>query len=86
LDLGRRHVPLVYSYCQAGGRDAVLPERMTMLLQQLELFCFCCHEGSRDPVALTENQGQDGNHLRQPCRKVGTLDGREDDAAEEECV
>jgi hypothetical protein len=60
-----------------------------MLLQQLELFCFCCHEGGRDTMASSENQGQDGTHLRQPCGKVGrkeTLDGKEDDAAEEECV
>jgi hypothetical protein len=36
-----------------------------------------------------ENQGQEGTHLRQPCGKVGrkeTLDGKEDDAAEEESV
>jgi hypothetical protein len=76
---------LVYSYCQAGGQDNVLPERTTMLLQQLELFCFCCHEGSRDPVAPSENQGPDGTHLRQPCGKVGrkeTQDGKKYDAVE----
>jgi hypothetical protein len=76
---------LVYSYCQASGRDDVLPERTMMLLQQLELFCFCCHEGGRDPVAPSENQGPGGTHLRQPCGKVErkeTLDGKEDDAAE----
>jgi hypothetical protein len=56
-----------------------------MLLQQRELFCFFCHEGGRDLVAPSGNQGPGGTHLRQPCGKVGrkeTLDGKEDDAAE----
>jgi hypothetical protein len=60
-----------------------------MILQQLELSCFCCHGGGRDPAAPTENQGQDMTHLRQPCRKMGrkeTLDGKEDNVVEEESV
>jgi hypothetical protein len=50
---------------------------------------FLLPRGGRDPAAPTESQGQDGTHLRQPCGKVGrkeTLDGKEDDAAEEESV
>jgi hypothetical protein len=80
---------LVYSYYQAGGRDDDSPERTMMILQQLELSCFCCHGDGRDPAAPSENQGQDRTHLHQPCGKVGrkeTLDGKEDDAAEEESV
>jgi hypothetical protein len=60
-----------------------------MILQQLELFCFCFHEGSHDLAAPSESQGSDENHLHQPCEKVGrieTLDEKEDDAAEEESV
>jgi hypothetical protein len=52
-----------------------------------ELSCFYCHGGGRDPTAPSENQGQGGTHLHQPCGKVGrkeTLDGKEDDAAEKE--
>jgi hypothetical protein len=77
---------LAYSYYQVGGRDDASPERMTMILQQLELSCFCCHGGGRDPAAPSEGQGLNGTHLRQPYGKVGrkTLDGKEDDAAEEE--
>jgi hypothetical protein len=59
-----------------------------MILQQQELSCFCCRGGGRDPTALSEGQGLDGTHLHQPYGKVGrkTLDGKEDDAAEEESV
>jgi hypothetical protein len=80
---------LVYSCYQAGGRDDASPERTTMILQQLELFCFCFHEGGHDPAAPSESQGSYENHLHQPCGKVGrieTLDEKEDDAAEEESV
>jgi hypothetical protein len=60
-----------------------------MILQQLELSCFCCHEGGHDPAVPSESQGSGENHLHQPCGKVGrkeTLDGKEDNAAEEESV
>jgi hypothetical protein len=87
-DLGRRQSPLVYSCYQVGGRDSASPEQTTMILQQQELSCFCCHGGGRDPVAPSKGQGLDGTHLHQPYGKVGrkTLDGKEDDAAEEELV
>jgi hypothetical protein len=79
---------LVYSYYQAGGRDEASPERTTMILQQQELSCFYCHRGGRDLAAPTEGQGLDRTHLRQSYGKVRrkTLDGKEDDAAEEESV
>jgi hypothetical protein len=88
LDLGRRQSPLVYSYYQAGGRGDASPERTTMILQKLDLSCFCCHGGGCDPAAPSESQGIDGTHLHQPYGKVErkTLDGKEDDAAEEESV
>jgi hypothetical protein len=57
-------------------------------LQHQELSCFYCHGGGHDLAAPTEGQGLDGTHLHQPYGKVGrkTLDGKEDDAAEEESV
>jgi hypothetical protein len=69
-----------------GRRGDASPERMTMILQQLELSYFCCHGGGRDPAAPSEGEGLDGTHLHQPYGKVGrkTLDGKEDDAAEDE--
>jgi hypothetical protein len=57
------------------------------ILQQLVMSYSCCHEGGRDPVALSGSRGSDGSHLHQPweqdCKKE-ILDEEEDDAAEEE--
>jgi hypothetical protein len=56
------------------------------ILRRPELFCSCFHEGGHNPAAPPESQGSDENHLHQPYRKGGrkTLDGKEDDAVEEE--
>jgi hypothetical protein len=78
LDLGRRQSTLVYSCYQAGGWDDASPERPTTILQQLELFCFCFHEGGHDPAAPLESQGSDENHLHQPCGKVGRIETLEE--------
>jgi hypothetical protein len=45
-----------------------------MIPQQLELFCFCFHEGSHDPTVPSESQGSDENHLHQPCGKMGRIE------------
>jgi hypothetical protein len=63
LGPGEAPVTFVYSYYQEGGRDDASPERTTMILQQQELSCHCCHGGGRDPAAPSEGQGLDGTHL-----------------------
>jgi hypothetical protein len=50
-----------------------------MILQQLELFCSCFHEGGHDPTVPSENLGSAENHLHPPCGKmwrIETLDGK----------